>query len=78
MKTGHSLHFESTIVDIIRLSDDRLVAAGQAGEILVSTDDGTSFASADVEAKPINSIAEGPGNTLIVGGPAGLSKVALP
>jgi photosystem II stability/assembly factor-like uncharacterized protein len=68
----------STIVDIIRLADDRLVAAGLAGEILVSTDNGFTFKAADVDAPRINSIAEGPDNTLIVGGPAGLSKVKLP
>jgi photosystem II stability/assembly factor-like uncharacterized protein len=68
----------STIVDIIRLADDRLVAAGVAGEILISTDNGFTFKRADVAAPRINSIAEGPDNSLIVGGPGGLSKVTLP
>jgi photosystem II stability/assembly factor-like uncharacterized protein len=68
----------STIVDIIRLADDRLVAAGMAGEILVSSDNGISFNKVDLDTPRINSIAEGPGNTLILGGPAGLSKVTLP
>ena len=35
----------SSIVAVIRLPDDRLIAAGAAGEILISTDNGFSFSS---------------------------------
>jgi photosystem II stability/assembly factor-like uncharacterized protein len=69
----------SSIIAAIRLSDDRLVAAGAAGEILVSKDNGFTFSQVQVEELgPLSSVAEGPGNTLIVGGAKGIQKIALP
>lgn len=70
-----------SIIDIVRLSDDRLVAASVNGSLLVSADNGLSFSAASVveagELGRINSIAEGPDGTLILGGPSGLRKVTL-
>ena len=69
----------SAIVDSTKLSDGRLVAVGVAGEVLVSTDNGASFTRADVgEVGRVNAVAEGPGNTLLLGGPKGIKKVTLP
>jgi photosystem II stability/assembly factor-like uncharacterized protein len=69
----------SSIIAAIRLSDDRLVAAGAAGEILVSKDNGFTFSQVQVgELGPLSSVAEGPGNTLIVGGAKGIQKITLP
>lgn len=69
----------SSIVAIIRLKDHRLVAVGAAGEVLVSTDNGDTFTAAAVERfGPLSSVAEGPGDTLLLGGLKGIKKVALP
>ena len=69
----------SAIVDSVLLSDGRLVAVGVAGEVLVSADNGLSFTRANVgELGRVNAVAEGPGNTLILGGPKGLRKITLP
>ncbi|MCP5192149.1 MAG: glycosyl hydrolase [Pseudomonadales bacterium] len=69
----------SSIVAIIRLRDHRLVAVGAAGEVLVSADNGFTFTPTDVERfGPLSSVAEGPGDTLLLGGLKGIKKVALP
>lgn len=76
----------SAIVDSIRLADGRLVAVGIGGEVLMSTDNGVSFASVPVTgggqlyttSGRIYAVAEGPQGTLLVGGPNGIHKVKLP
>ncbi len=70
----------SSIVAAIRLSDNRLVAVGAAGEVLVSTDNGFSYTLAPVEHRlgQLSSVAEGPGDTLLLAGLKGITKVALP
>jgi photosystem II stability/assembly factor-like uncharacterized protein len=76
----------SAIVDSTRLSDGRLVAVGIGGEVLVSTDNGLSFAPVAVKgggqlytAKGrIYAVSEGPEGTLLLGGPNGIRKVELP
>ena len=76
----------SAIVDSIRLSDGRLVAVGIGGEVLMSNDNGASFANVPITGGGqlytssgfIYTVAEGPGNTLLVGGPNGIHKVTLP
>ncbi len=69
----------SSIVAAIRLSDERLVAVGAAGEVLVSTDNGFTYALVPVgQVGPLSSVAEGPGNTLLLAGLKGIRKVAMP
>jgi photosystem II stability/assembly factor-like uncharacterized protein len=76
----------SAIVDSTRLSDGRLVAVGVGGEVLVSTNNGVSFANVPVagggqlytSSGYIYAVAEGPDNTLLLGGPNGIRKVKLP
>lgn len=76
----------SAIVDSIRLSDGRIVAVGIGGEVLMSNDNGASFANVPItgggqlytSSGYIYAVAEGPGNTLLVGGPNGIHKVTLP
>ena len=76
----------SAIVDSTRLSDGRLIAVGIGGEVLMSKDNGASFGSVKISGGGqlytsggyIYAVAEGPQNTLLVGGPAGIRKVKLP
>jgi photosystem II stability/assembly factor-like uncharacterized protein len=69
----------SSIVDSTHLKDGRLVFVGIAGEILVSSDNGESVTQLPVSSGDrIYTVAAGPGNTLIVGGPRGIKKVSLP
>lgn len=76
----------SAIVDSTRLADDRLVAVGIGGEVLISTDDGVSFVSAPVtnggqlytNEGRIYAVAEGSPGTLLLGGPGGIKKITLP
>ncbi|MCB1704904.1 MAG: hypothetical protein KDI17_08575 [Halioglobus sp.] len=76
----------SAIVDSTRLSDGRLVAVGIGGEVLVSKDNGVSFENAPVSGGGqkytssgyIYAVAEGPDDTLLVGGRNGIHKVKLP
>lgn len=76
----------SAIVDSTRLTDDRLIAVGIGGEVLMSTDNGVSFATVPVTnggqlytmAGRIYAVAEGPPGTLLVGGPSGINKIKLP
>jgi photosystem II stability/assembly factor-like uncharacterized protein len=76
----------SAIVDSTRLTDDRLVAVGIGGEVLMSTDNGVSFVTVPVTnggqlytmAGRIYAVAEGSVGTLLVGGPSGINKIKLP
>jgi photosystem II stability/assembly factor-like uncharacterized protein len=69
----------SSIVAAIRLTDGRLVAVGAAGEVLLSSDNGFTFGIVPTEyVGPLSSVAEGPGDTLLLGGLKGIHKVALP
>ena len=76
----------SAIVDSTMLADGRLVAVGIGGEILMSTDNGVSFAAVPVSgggqlytaSGRIYAVSEGPEGTLLVGGPNGIHKVKLP
>lgn len=69
----------SAIVAETRLSDGMLVAAGVAGEILTSTDNGLSFAMdpASGTVGLIFDIAEGDDHSLLVAGPKGIKTVTL-
>jgi photosystem II stability/assembly factor-like uncharacterized protein len=69
----------SSMVDSILLADGRLVAIAMAGEVLMSTDDGNSFTQLPLGNKGrIYSVAEGPEGTLLLAGPDGIQKFALP
>lgn len=69
----------SSIVDSTRLDDGRLLLVGLAGEILVSDDNGLSFRRLPVSSGGrIYTVAAGPGETLLVGGPGGIEHVGLP
>jgi len=76
----------SAIVDSTRLADGRLVAVGIGGEVLVSKDNGASFAPVAVDTGGqlytaggrIYAVAEGPPGKLLVGGPKGIHTVELP
>jgi photosystem II stability/assembly factor-like uncharacterized protein len=69
----------SSIVDSVRMKDDRLIFVGMAGEILESTDNGHTFSKLPVTSGDrIYTVAEGPGNSLLVGGPGGIKNVSLP
>lgn len=74
----------SAIVDLIRTTDDRLIAAGIGGDLFVSSDNGLSFSALAVsndspgQPKRIYSVAEGPEGSLLVGGPDGIRKLTLP
>ena len=76
----------SAIVDSVRLPDNRLVAVGIGGEVLVSKDNGVSFAPVAVDTGGqiytrggrIYAVSEGPPGTLLVGGPSGIRTVKLP
>ena len=69
----------SSMVDSTRLANGNLVFVGMAGEILMSTDDGNSFALVPLSiGGPIYTVAEGPEGTLLLAGPSGIHKLALP
>jgi photosystem II stability/assembly factor-like uncharacterized protein len=76
----------SAIVDSTRLEDGRLVAVGIGGEVLISADDGVSFASVAVtngaQLYTVGgrnyAVAEGSPGTLLLGGPSGINKINLP
>jgi photosystem II stability/assembly factor-like uncharacterized protein len=76
----------SAIVDSIRLPDNRVVAVGIGGEILVSKDNGVSFTPVATDtggqiytrSGRIYAVSEGPPGTLLVGGPSGIHTVKLP
>jgi photosystem II stability/assembly factor-like uncharacterized protein len=76
----------SAIVDSTRLSNGNLVAVGIGGEVLMSTDNGANFTSVPIAgagqlytaAGRIYAVSEGPEGTLLLGGPKGIHKVALP
>ena len=60
-------------------ADGRIVIVSQAGHVLVSADDGASFASAKVDRPtPAAAVALARNGALIVGGPRGLAAMALP
>ena len=69
----------SSMVESVVLDDGRMVFAGIAGELLVSTDQGRSFNFLPVRTgNRIYTVEQGPEGSLLVGGPAGIQKVALP
>jgi photosystem II stability/assembly factor-like uncharacterized protein len=69
----------SSLVDSARLANGNLVFVGIAGEILMSTDEGYTFAMLPLRSGGrIYTVAEGPEGTLLVGGPAGIQKLKLP
>ena len=74
----------SAVVDLVRLADDRIVAVSIDGQVMVSADDGNSFSPMVLSDGPLSSteriytVAEGPDNTLLIGGPDGIRKLELP
>jgi photosystem II stability/assembly factor-like uncharacterized protein len=69
----------SSMVDSTRLANGNLVFVGIAGEILMSSDDGNSFSQLPLRTGGrIYTVEEGPAGTLLVGGPDGIQKLALP
>ncbi|RLA48768.1 MAG: hypothetical protein DRQ98_14415 [Gammaproteobacteria bacterium] len=69
----------SSLVDSALLANGNLVFVSIAGEILMSTDDGNSFAKLPLRSGDrIYTVAEGPVGTLLVGGPRGIQKLSLP
>jgi photosystem II stability/assembly factor-like uncharacterized protein len=69
----------SALVALSRLDDDTLIAGGIAGEILVSKDDGKSFAMspASFTVGPIFDLTQGAGNSLLIAGPRGIKSATL-
>lgn len=68
----------SAIVDSTRLADGRIVAVGIGGSILISNDDGLSFDLVQRHDSHIYAVQEGPGDTLLLGGPHGIQTIELP
>ncbi|MCX2972882.1 hypothetical protein EYC87_04685 [Halieaceae bacterium IMCC8485] len=69
----------SSIVAATKLDDGRLLFAGIAGEILFSVDDGRSFNYLPVSSgNRVYTVEQGPEGSILVGGPAGIQKLALP
>lgn len=69
----------SSMVDSTLLDDGRVVLAGIAGELLISSDDGRSFNFLPlVTGSRVYTVEQGPGASLLVGGPAGIKKLQLP
>ena len=67
--TAVNLPTSASVVDSIRLGDGRIVLATQAGELLLSNDDGQSFDNlATAPLFPVSAIEEGrPGEVVVVG-----------
>jgi photosystem II stability/assembly factor-like uncharacterized protein len=62
-----------------RTDDGRLVLVSQAGHVLVSRDDGATFAAAPVQrGTPAAAVVAAASNAIVVGGPRGLQSVSLP
>jgi photosystem II stability/assembly factor-like uncharacterized protein len=74
----------SAIVDLARLEDDSLIAVSIGGQVLMSKDNGLTFAPLPITGgmpgsiERIYTVAEGPKGTILVGGPSGIRKLALP
>lgn len=69
----------SSIVDSAVLPDGRIVVVGIGGEVLISTDQGRSFDLVPIRTGSRNfTVEHGPGNTLLIGGPAGIQTFPLP
>lgn len=69
----------SPIVDSARLENDNLIAVGIGGEVLMSVDNGLSFSRLPVtNGGRIYAVEEGPDGSILVGGPSGIQKLALP
>lgn len=69
------------IVDLARLPDDRIVAVSIEGRVLISEDNGLSFSTVPGDVSSTGSIfavAEGPGSSVLIGGPSGIRKLELP
>ncbi len=70
------LEIKSTVKE---LANGNLLAVGIAGEILMSTDDGLSFAPLPLSSGGrIYAVEEGSEGTILVGGPHGIQKLELP
>jgi photosystem II stability/assembly factor-like uncharacterized protein len=73
--TGLQVGLTASAVD----AKGRIVFASQAGHVLVSADDGASFAPARLERPvPAAAVIAAAGGTLVVAGPRGVQPIALP
>lgn len=69
----------SSIVDSTVLSDGRQLFVGIAGEILLSDDNGNSFAKLPISSGGrVYAVEEGAIGTILVGGPTGIKTLTLP
>lgn len=69
----------SSMVDSVVLEDGRVIFVGIAGEIMISDDDGMTFSLVPLTTgNRIYTVEEGPGGSLLLGGPAGIEKLVLP
>jgi len=76
--TAIELPTSASVVSSIRLGDDRIVLATQAGELLLSNDDGQHFNKLTTEPLfPIADIVEGRPGELVVVGVGGVRVVKL-
>ncbi len=58
------------------LKNGNILLGDQAGNLLLSQDDGISFRAIPVGA-PVTALAQAPGGAIIIGGPFGLQRVSL-
>ncbi|AQA19155.1 hypothetical protein BST95_13795 [Halioglobus japonicus] len=69
----------SSLVDSVTLKDGRMIFAGIAGDMFFSSDNGQTFNYLPVRAGGrIYTVEDGPQGFLLIGGPAGIQKLALP
>ena len=61
-----------------RVDDGRLVLVSQAGHVLVSRDDGATFAAAPLQRPSPAAAVAAAASAVIVGGPRGLQSLSLP
>lgn len=68
----------SKIIDFLKLSDNRIIAATQGGKLLLSEDNGKSFSLLPIEHKDnIHAIEEGAAGKILLAGPNGISIVTF-